>query len=83
MDVDGMDVDGGAAGSSETERRNNMLNRLRKEKERLSCLPRNSQYVAHRMRVVNRALEILEPQNDQALDKREDELASLLSSLSL
>lgn len=89
MDVEGMDVDGGAVGSSEThvliydaERRNKMLNRLRKEKVKLASLPKNSQYMAHRVRVVNRALEILEEQNE-SLNKHEDELASLLSSLSL
>lgn len=92
MEVEGMGVDGGAGagGASDAhvlihdeERCKGMVAQLRREKDRLSALPKNSQYVAHRMRVVNRALEILERQNQPSLDKHEDELAALLASLSL
>lgn len=87
MDVDDETASGTIRDTSklshDAERRDRMLAQLRVEKQRLASLPKNSQYVLHRMRVITRALEILAWQNHRALEAHEDELASLLSSLSL
>lgn len=87
MDVDDDTASGMVRDTSklrhDAERRDRMVVQLRVEKQRLASLPKNSQYFLHRMRVIARALEILARQNHSALEAHEDELASLLSSLSL
>lgn len=60
-----------------------LLQSLEREKSRLSSLPRNSQYVKHRLLVINRTLNLLSVSGTASLAQNDSELASLLSSLSL
>ncbi len=64
--------------------RNNIFTRLQEEKKRLETLPQSSKYVSHRMRVVNRATDIMNLSTKQQLKTQEDdELMALLKNLSL
>jgi hypothetical protein len=57
--------------------------RLVAERERLSLLPRTSAYVAHRLKCVARALELLIEDECAQSPGVGDELAGLLGSLTL
>lgn len=67
----------------DAERRESMLQRLKHERNRLSRLPKESLYVAHRLRVVDRAMQILSPSNGTFEEGNADEVSALLASLSL
>lgn len=83
MDVEGESSSKGPATVAEI--RSNVLAQLGEEKKKLQLMPQASKYVAHRLRVVNRATELmtLAMKEEKLEDQAEDELMSLLNNLKL
>lgn len=67
------------------DRRRQLLQRLRQEKDALKHLPSNSAYVSHRLKVIRRAEELLTPKQGSRVPTSDEvsELDRLLASLSL
>ncbi|PXF47551.1 hypothetical protein BWQ96_02695 [Gracilariopsis chorda] len=65
------------------QRRKDLLDRLHREKQVLSTLPPASKYVRHRLKVVEKAVQILSSQEHCSQDDATAQLTRLLESLAI